>query len=420
MWRSEDWWAVWLGFLLLAVFTSGLVVWLPKIIVWTTTPVSAVKAADAPYLVALALGLLVLTGLAVVSLKAKITSYVAGFPIIFVLAVLAFVVANQRAIKVDYGLEYPIWALLFGLVISNTVGTPKWLKVATRTELFIKIGLILLGAEILFQTIMKAGVAGMTQAVLVVLLVWYFCYFVALKAGLTKSFAAILSTGVSICGVSAAIAAGGAIKGDPKEVSYTVSIILLVAVPMLIGLPIIAKYLALPAAIAGAWIGGTIDTTPAVVAAGALYSEEAMTYASIVKMSQNVLIGVAAFILAIYWSMKVEKKDPAKGRPSLLEIWYRFPKFILGFILASAIFSLVLVPGMGEKAVGAITGLTSGLRAWFFCLAFVCIGLDTKIAELIKMGAGKPAAVFIAAQVFNLFVTFVLAWLLFGGILFPT
>jgi uncharacterized membrane protein YadS len=264
---------------------------------------------------------------------------------------------------------------------------------------------------------MKAGTAGMTQAILVVLVVWYFCYFLALKAGLTKSFASILSTGVSICGVSAAIAAGGAIKGDPKHVSYTISLILLVAVPMLMGLPMIARYLGLPDAVAGAWIGGTIDTTPAVIAAGSLYSEKALTYAAIVKMSQNVLIGVAAFVLALYWAVKVEKRDPTKGRPSVLEIWYRFPKFILGFFLASAIFSLVLIPGMGEKAVGAITGLSSGLRAWFFCLAFVSIGLETRFVELLKMDAGRPAVVFVVAQIFNIFITFVLAWWLFGGTL---
>jgi len=419
LWKKEDWWAVWLSFLMLALLVAGVIAWMPKVGTWTTTPASAFKISDIPWFFVLGLSVLALASVAVVAGGAKLRGFAAGFPIVFALALLAFVLASQKTIKVDYGLEYPIWALVFGLVISNTVGTPSWLKAAARTELFIKIGLVLLGAELLFQTIMKAGVAGMTQAIIVVLLVWYFCYFLALKAGLSKSFASILSSGVSICGVSAAIAAGGAIKGDPKQVSYTISLILLVAVPMLMGLPIVARYLGLSAAVAGAWIGGTIDTTPAVVAAGALYSEEAMAYAAIVKMSQNVLIGVAAFILALYWAVKVEKKDSGE-KPSLMEIWYRFPKFILGFILASAVFSLVLIPGMGDKAVSAVTGLSSGLRSWFFCLAFVCIGLDTKIAELVKMGAGKPAAVFLTAQVFNIVVTFILAWLLFGGIVIPS
>jgi uncharacterized integral membrane protein (TIGR00698 family) len=417
--RSEDWWAVWLGFLLLGLFAGGSIAWLPKIGAWTTDPALAIRSSDIPYFLVLGLGLLALTSVAVRAMKANLRSYLAGFPVIFVTSLLAFLLANQTAIKSDYGLEYPIWALLFGLAVSNTVGVPMWLKAGARTELFIKIGLVLLGAEILFQTIMKAGIAGMTQAVLVVLAVWYFCYFLALKAGLEKSFASILSSGVSICGVSAAIAAGGAVKGDPKQVSYTISLILLVAVPMLIAEPMIARYLALPAAVAGAWIGGTIDTTPAVVAAGSLYSEGAMTYAVIVKMSQNALIGVAAFLLALYWTLKVEVKASAERRPSLKEIWYRFPKFIVGFILASAVFSMVLVPSVGETAVAVITGLTSSLRAWFFCIAFVCIGLDTKFTELLKMGGGKPAVVFIAAQLFNILLTFALASLLFSGSLVP-
>jgi uncharacterized membrane protein YadS len=247
-------------------------------------------------------------------------------------------------------------------------------------------------------------------------LVWYFCYFLSIKAGLSKSFASILASGVSICGVSAAIAAGGAVKGDPKEVSYTISLILLIAMPMLIFMPMIAKTIGMPDAVAGAWIGGTIDTTPAVVAAGALYSDKAMYVASIVKMSQNVLIGVAAFILALYWALKVEKKSEQK--PSLIEIWYRFPKFVVGFIVASIVFSLLLVPGLGETTVNSILSVTKGLRGWFFAMAFVCIGLDTRFTELVKIGKGKPLIVFLAAQIFNIILTFGLAWVIFGGVLF--
>ena len=259
----------------------------------------------------------------------------------------------------------------------------------------------------------------MIQAVVVVLLVWYFCYFLALKAGLGKEFGCILASGVSICGVSAAIAAGGAIKGDPKKVSHTISLILLVAVPMLVGLPLLARIMTMPEIVAGAWIGGTIDTTPAVVAAGALYSGKAMEVASIIKMSQNVLIGVAAFILAIYWSIRVEKEQQ-KERPSPMEIWYRFPKFVVGFIAASALFSLLMVPLAGDLAVKSMQGITSSIRGWFFAMAFVCVGLDTKLAELVKMGRGKPAAVFVVAQIFNIILTLGLAYLLFGGLIVPT
>ena len=415
LWKKEDWWAVWLGFLILALASTRIITWIPQVSKWASNPSFAIKSGDIPYFVVLGLCLLILTSLATLAMKEKIRSYWSGFPLIFLLAFISLFLSNQKTVN-EWGLEYVLWALILGLIISNTVGTPKWLKSAVRTELFIKIGLVLLGAEILFHVILAAGLLGMIQAVLVVFLVWYFCYFLSIKAGLSKSFASILASGVSICGVSAAIAAGGAVKGDPKEVSYTISLILLIAMPMLIFMPLIAKTIGMPDAVAGAWIGGTIDTTPAVVAAGALYSDKAMYVASIVKMSQNVLIGVAAFILALYWALKVEKKSEQK--PSLIEIWYRFPKFVVGFIVASIVFSLLLVPGLGETTVNSILSVTKGLRGWFFAMAFVCIGLDTRFTELVKIGKGKPLIVFLAAQIFNIILTFGLAWVIFGGVLF--
>jgi len=416
LWKKEDWWAVWLGFFILALAATRTVTWLPKISKWTVDPTIAFSVGDIPFFILLGISLLILTSVAALAMKEKIKGYWAGFPIIFFLAFLGLLLSNQETIKA-WGLEYVLWALIFGLLISNTVGTPKWFKPAVRTELFIKIGLVLLGAEILFQTILKAGSFGLIQAVIVVFLVWYFCYFVAKRAGLTKSFASIMATGVSICGVSAAIAAGGAIKGDQKEVSYTISLVLLIAMPMLVVLPVIARAMGIPDAAAGAWIGGTIDTTPAVVAAGALYSKKAMDYASIVKMSQNVLIGVVAFILALYWVLRVSRKSQEK--PSPMEIWYRFPKFVLGFIIASVVFSLLLIPIMGNASVTAVQSITGGLRSWFFAMAFVCIGLDTKFVDLVKIGKGKPLLVFVTAQIFNIFLTLILAYILFGGMFFP-
>lgn len=413
---SEDWWSVMLGAAILAAASTRLVTWLPKIGGWSASLGEALNPLEAPYFALLAALLLALTSAAVAGTGGNAREYLAGFPLVFLLSFLGRLLSKQKLIH-GWGVEYVIWALILGLLINNAVGTPKWLKQAVRTELFIKIGLVLLGAEILFQTILAAGARGMVQAVAVVLAVWYFCYFIALRMGLRKSLSAIMATGVSICGVSAAIAAGGAIKGDKKEVGYVVSLILLVAVPMVVVMPFVAKAAGLPDAVAGAWIGGTIDTTPAVVAAGALYSDEAMAIASIVKMSQNTLIGIAAFVLAIYWTLRVEGKP--KERPSVAEIWYRFPKFILGFIAASIAFSLVLTPTIGGEAVASIIKVTKELRDWFFAMAFVCIGLETRFMDLIKIGKGKPLAAFLIAQTFNIGLTFALASILFGGLLPP-
>ena len=148
---------------------------------------------------------------------------------------------------------------------------------------------------------------------------------------------------------------------------------------MLIFQPIIAKAVGMLPAVAGAWIGGTIDTTGAVVAAGAIAGPQAMSVAVVVKMAQNVLIGAAAFLLAIWF---VFKGKEAGGKPSAMEIWFRFPKFVVGFIVASIIFSFFMTEAGGK----AVTGITAPLRGWWFTLAFLCIGLETKFKDLVAMG----------------------------------
>ena len=359
----------------------------------------------------LLIGLWILGGIGMAFMGMSFGKFTIGFLIIYILSALSFLVAGNTTISY-YGLEVVFWSLLFGLVISNTVGVPEWLKTAVKTEFFIKIGLVLLGAEVLFTTIAKVGAYGMIQSIIVIGAVFYVCYWVAKKLGLDDEFASILGSAVSICGVSAAIAAGGAVKGDQKKISHTISLVLLCAIPMLIFMPLIAKSVGMSPAVAGAWIGGTIDTTGAVVAAGAIAGEAAMAVAVVVKMAQNVLIGAAAFLLAIWFSFKRQKTGE---KPSAMEIWFRFPKFVVGFIIASIVFSFF----MSDASAKAITGITAGLRGWWFTLAFLCIGLDTKFKELISMGGGRPAAAFLIAQLFNVFWTLLFAWLIFGGVLFP-
>jgi uncharacterized integral membrane protein (TIGR00698 family) len=359
----------------------------------------------------LLIGFYILAAVGMLLMGLPIINFTIGFPIVFVLSALAFFVAGNATIGY-YGLEVVFWALLFGLLISNTVGVPEWLKTAVKTEFFIKIGLVLLGAEVLFTTIVKVGAYGMVQAVVVIGAVFYVALWLARKMGLDDEFGSILASAVSICGVSAAIAAGGAVKGDQKKISHTISLVLLCAIPMLIFQPLIAKWVNMAPAVAGAWIGGTIDTTGAVVAAGAIAGPAAMSVAVVVKMAQNVLIGVAAFLLAIWFSFKGRESGE---KPGALEIWFIFPMFVVGFIIASVIFSFF----MSEASAKAVTSVTAPIRGWWFTLAFLCIGLETKFSELISMGGGRPAAVFLIAQGFNVIWTLILAYLIFGGILFP-
>jgi uncharacterized membrane protein YadS len=282
-----------------------------------------------------------------------------------------------------------------------------------RTEFYIKTGLVIMGATLLFEELLSAGALGMLQAVLVVLVVWYISFWIAKRMRLDDEFAAILSSAVSICGVSAAIAACGAIDGDRRKLSYVASIVLIVAVPMIVLQPWIVRSAGMPDAVGGAWLGGTLDTTGSVVAAGELISETAMKIGTIVKFSQNVLIGFAAFFLSLWWTMR----QPRAGqeRPTLAVIWERFPKFVLGFVAASLIFSFLIDPA----TVKSTKSLISGLRTWWFALAFTSIGLETRFRDLVSMEGGRPMIAFIAAQGVNLVWTLLLAYLIFGGALFP-
>ena len=343
----------------------------------------------------------------------KVGAFVIGFPVVFALAWLARVLAGN-GMFVEFGVEYVIFALGLGLLISNTVGTPKWLLPAVPTEYYIKTGLVVLGAGLLFLEIIQAGVLGILQAVLVVSVVWYVCFWIARKLRVDDDFAAMLSSSVAICGVSAAIATCGAIQGDKKKLSYVTSLVLIVAVPMMIIMPWLVKAFQIPDIVAGAWMGGTLDTSATVVAAGALISDAAMKTGGILKFPQKAMIGVAACILVVWWTYKAGAAG-GTGKPSAGIIWERFPQFVLGFLIASALFSFFLP---GDMAKGTQSALGQ-FRTWWFALAFVCIGLETKFVDLATMEGGRPAVAFIAAQAVNVVWTLILAYLLFGGVIFP-
>jgi uncharacterized integral membrane protein (TIGR00698 family) len=358
------------------------------------------------------LGFLVLCAFGNALMGRSVGKFIVAFPAVFILTWLSLFIAGNTTVTY-YGLEFALWALVLGLVISNIIGLPGWMKEAVRTEYYIKTGLVVMGTGILFGEILTAGAYGVIQSIVVVVAVWYVAYWLAHRLRVDDEFAAMLATAVSICGVSAAIAAAGAVQGDKKKLSYVTSIVLVIAVPMMILMPIFAKAVGIPELVAGGWIGGTIDTTGAVVAAGALYGEAAMKVATIVKFSQNVLIGVAAFLLALAWAFK--KGAETGERPSAMVIWERFPKFVIGFLVASFAFSFFLP----QAAIDAVKGPIGFLRLLAFALAFVCIGLETNFKELLQLEGGRPAVAFLGAQAFNIVWTLLLAYLLFGGILFP-
>lgn len=418
MWTKDDWWSCWIGFIIIILGIIGILPAGPKFGTWATIdkalPSGIATIWDTLILLVL---LAILSIIGLIFMKKDIKRFILPFIVIFALAWIAIFIGKQSVINA-WGLEYVIWALIFGLLISNTVGLPEWLKPAVLTEYFIKIGLVVMGATILFSVILKAGAVGMIQALLVVAAVWFFTYWLGRRFGMAERFASTMASGVSICGVSASIAAGGAVKGDPKETSYIIAWLLVGAVIMIVVMPPIAKAVGMPTNMAGAWLGGTIDNTGAVVAAGeVMKSKASLDTAALVKMAQNILIGFAAFFLAIWATLKLEKKS-ASERPSFMEIWYRFPKFIVGFLVASLVASLYIEPVMGSKATATITGLMTTYRTWFFALCFVCIGLETNFKELLSVGGGKPAAVYWIGQSFNVVWTLLIVWILWSGAFF--
>jgi len=407
----EDWAVVLAGFLIIIVSVLGLQSPIPQYN-WSNTEELSAKVFAPPNLLNIFRQFLyvIIVAVLVAFITGKsIQKLLTVFPVIYVLTIIAIVLAGNKQVKA-LNLEAVIFSLAIGLLIGNLFKLPGWFRSALNGELFVKIGLVLLGTTVIFTDILKAGSLGLIQALVVVLSVWYFSYWVCRKMKIDSELTMMLSSAVSICGVSAAIATAGAIKGDSKKLSYVISLVLITAIPMMILMPVVAKYIGLSQEVTGAWLGGTIDTTGAVVASGSLVGEIALKVSTIVKFSQNVLLGIAAFAISVYWTYtkKADANDPEK-KPTLNVIWQRFPKFVLGFIAASLVFSFALSP----DTVSSVKDSLKALQGLWFALAFVSIGLETNFRDLFNSGSRKPLYAFLIAQGFNIIITLIIAYLLF-------
>ena len=389
---GEDWLSVFVGASLIALALAG---------VRSTDPVQV------------ALLVLVPLTAGAAALGSRLTRFLPGALLMAALAWLAQAIAALPMVSA-WSLEYVVFALVLGLVVNHTVAVPTWLREAVRTEYYIKTGLVVLGAGILVDDILRAGFLGIAQALVVVLSVWTFAFWLARRLRVDDEFATMMASAVSICGVSAAIAACGAIQGDRKKLSYVTSLVLVVAMPMMVIMPWVARAAGMPDVVAGAWLGGTLDTSAAVVAGGELISDAARDAAVVVKLSQNALIGVAAFLLTVWWTLNRKSSataDAETPRTSLAVIWERFPKFVFGFLVASIVFSWLL----SDATVADTRGPLTAVRTTLFAMAFVSIGLETSLGSLVKTDGGRPAMAFLGGQAFNVIVTFIAAYVFFGG-----
>lgn len=407
----EDWTVVILGFLIIGI---SLFIFLPEVPVfkWTNGTdlifdvfeIKNIKIIGFQFFYFIVIGVI---GTFLVGKSVK--NFIFGFPVVYVLTILALIIAGNTEVKA-LNLEAVIFSLAIGLIIGNFFKLPQWFRSALSTELFVKIGLVLLGTSVIFSDILKAGSLGLIQALVVVLSVWYFAFWLCRKLKVDDELTMMISSAVSICGVSAAIATSGAIKGDSKKLSYVISMVLVTAIPMMIFMPIIASHFNFPEEVTGAWLGGSIDTSGAVVASGTLVGETALKISTIVKFSQNVLLGLAAFAISVYWTYTHNQSSEAQeSKPTLRVIWERFPKFVIGFIVASIVFSFFVAPETRDELKESL----KNLQGLWFALAFTSIGLETNFKDLLQHNSRKPLIAFLTAQFFNIFITLIIAFLLF-------
>lgn len=314
-------------------------------------------------------------------------------------------------------IEFPVYAILLGFVargILSITGLLDRLSGAFRTEFFLKTGVILLGASINLVNLVKIGAGGIIQSIILIITVFFTAWFLGRLFHLDNVLRALIASAISICGVSASIAAGAAVQAKREQLAYVGGLVVIFALPLIFLQPLIAHLLNLSQPVAGAWIGGSIDTSAAVAASGAIAGNTALVYATSVKLVQSAFIGLVAFLLTIYWITRVEKGS-TRERPPVSEIFTRFPKFVIGFLLASIVVTLLAsnhLLGSAAHTSAVYADITS-LRVWFFTLAFVSIGLSFKVAGLRQAG-WRPVAVFGIGVVFNALIALLVAYILFG------
>ena len=431
LWKKEDWLAVWIGAVIIliaciGVLTGGFDFSALKFSTWhlwenVEEKKSLLAQFNGAFLVKLLRTFAVVTILFSAGIKlmgGKLRKFLPAFAALFVIAVIVRLVSAEFTL--NRYLEWAFWALLIGLLIANTVGTPEWLKPAIQTEFYIKTGLVIMGFSVLFSNIAKFGLYGLGIAwivtPIVILFIWWFGTRV-LKID-NKPLVITLAAATSVCGTSAAIATGAAANAKKNDLSIAVSISIIFTILMMVFEPMILKACGMSPIMGGSLIGGTVDSTGAVVVAGTALGEEAQKAAVLVKSIQNILIGFIAFAVAVFFATKVEKTGTASVGAG--EIWYRFPKFILGFFAASLVASFIIQPLAGADAVKSINGVLDQYKNWAFVLAFTSIGLSTNFKDIIKqMQGGKVLWLYVIGQAFNIALTLFAVWFLLSGTIFP-
>jgi uncharacterized membrane protein YadS len=431
LFRKEDWWAIWIGLGLVVVAAllfsaGGSIKWIavaPQ--KWShLSEVSTQVAGNGVRYALLAVLWAALFGTGAAALGIGVRGFLPAFLAIYLgSGVLYFLgLWDQSA---HYNLEPPLVALGLGLLIANTAGTPRWLTPALRVEFYIKTGIVLLGASLPLTLILWAGPVAIGQAAIVSLVTFGVIYFSATRLGLDKRFAATLGTGGAVCGVSGAIAIGGAVGAKKEDVSVAISLVVVWAIVMIFVLPLTARALHLPTGVAGAWIGTSEFADAAGLAAAQTYGgyagnvagiaghgDAAVTAFTLMKViGRDLWIGVWALVLSLIATTRWERTG-VRGRTDAGEIWRRFPKFVLGFLLASALVTLISrgfdYAAYKKLILPGLVGPLQVLRTWAFTFAFLSIGLTTRLRDFAIVGP-RPFYAFTIGVAVNVVLGFFLS-----------
>src|SRR6202789_4044777 len=435
--RKEDWWAIWIGLALVAVAVAlfangGSIKWIavaPQKWSHLADAGAQVQAHGVQYAALFVLWAGAL-GLGAAALGIKLSRFLPAFLTIYVVAA-ALYFLGQWDQAAHYNLEPPLVALGLGLLIANTVGVPRWLEPGLRVEFYIKTGIVLLGAALPLTLIAWAGPVAIVQAAIVSLATFGVIYFTAVRLGLDRRLAATLGTGGAVCGVSGAIAIGGAVGAKKQEVSVAISLVVVWAIVMIFVLPLAARSLHLSTGVAGAWIGTSEFADAAGLAAAQTYggyagsvpgteghADAAVSAFTLMKViGRDVWIGVWAFVLSLVATTRWERTG-VQSRSGAIDIWRRFPKFVLGFLLASLLVTWFASGyGYGEYKTSVLPGLVAplqALRTWGFTFAFLSIGLTTRVREFVSVGA-RPFLAFTLGAAVNVLLGFYLSTRVFGA-----
>lgn len=429
---SEDWCACAIGLVLvfgvLAAYAAGLpAAWIaPLPAKWASGAALAAQfGAQATRYAALLALLVVLFGAGAAAMGARLGQFLPGFVLLFLLS-LVIVAAGAWTGAQAYNLEPPLIALAVGLVLANAL--PRGALEALRVEFYIKTGIVLLGATLPLTLIAFAGPVAIAQAAAVSIVTFLTIYAVAVRLGLDRRLAAVLGAGGSVCGVSAAIAVAGAVRARREDASIAIALVIAWAIVMIFALPLASRALLLPTGVAGAWIGTSEFADAAGLAAAQAYGglagpatgiggtpdQAVQAYTLLKVLGRDMWIGVWALVLSWIAARRWEGGTAGEGAGV---VWRRFPKFVLGFLVASAAITLAVrghtLADYTKLVKPALIAPISNLRVWCFTLSFLCIGLTTRMRDLAP-ASGRPLAAFTAGVAVNLALGFVLSVVLLG------